>query len=317
MISRRFLLAAPALAPVLRPRPAAAAASDFPGFLAAFRAEARRAGIGRATLDQALAGLAPDPRVIALDRRQPEFVQTWAHYLATRVSPARIDAGEKAAREHAALLRDVETAYGVPPGVIVAIWGVESNYGGYMGDFPTISALATLAWEGRRAALFKRELIAALRIVESGTASARLRGSYAGAMGQPQFMPSAYLRYGVDFNGDGNCDIWGDTADVLASIAHYLAANGWTRGQRWGMAVTLPPDLDAAHAGPRRFSEWQALGVAPRGGAFADPDTSARLVLPAAGEAFLVSSNFRVIKTYNASDFYALAVGLLSEKVTG
>ncbi len=316
MISRRFVLAVPALAPALRGRPAVAAPADFSRFLAAFRAEAGRAGIGRATLDRALAGLAPDPRVIALDRRQPEFIQTWAQYRASRVSPARIAAGRAAARQNAALLRDVETAYGVPPGVIVAIWGLESNYGANMGDFPTLQALVTLAWEGRRAAFFKREMIAALRVVEGGVAPARLRGSYAGAMGQPQFMPSAYLRYGVDFNGDGGCDIWSDTADVLASIAHYLAGNGWTRGAGWGVAVTLPPDLDAAHAGERRFSEWQALGAAPRGGgAFADPDAGARLKLPAAGEAFLVSSNFQVIKRYNASDFYALAVGLLSERV--
>ena len=318
MISRRFVLAVPALAPALRGRPAAAAPADFSRFLAAFRTEAARAGIGRATLDRALAGIMPDPRVIALDRRQPEFTQTWAQYRASRVSPARIAAGRAALAREASLLRDVETAYGVPAGVIVAIWGLESNYGTYMGDFSTISALATLAWEGRRAALFKREMIAALRIVEGGVAPARLRGSYAGAMGQPQFMPSAYLRYGVDFNGDGVCDIWGDTADVLASIAHYLAGYGWTRGAGWGMAVTLPPDFDAAHAGERRFSEWQALGVAPPGGgAFADPGAGARLMLPAFGEAFLVSSNFQVIKRYNASDFYALAVGLLSERVRG
>ena len=317
MISRRFLLAAPALAPALFSRPAVCA-PDFAHFLAAFRAEAERAGIRPATLDQAFAGLTADPRVIALDRRQPEFSLTWAQYRASRLSPARITAGQAAARQHAALLRAVEQAYGVPAAVIVAIWGLESNYGGYIGNFSTITALATLAWEGRRAALFQREMIAALRIVENGMAPGRLRGSYAGAMGQPQFMPSAYLRYAVDFNGDGVRDIWGDTADVLASIAHYLAANGWTAGEGWGVAVTLPPDLDAAHAGQRRFSEWQALGVAPRGGgAFADPDASARLTLPAAGESFLVSPNFRVIKRYNASDFYALAVGLLSDGVRG
>ncbi len=317
MIPRRFVLAAAALAPALGTR-AARAGGEFSNFLAAFRAEAGRAGIGRATLDRALAGITPDPRVIALDRHQPEFTQTWAQYQASRVSPARIAAGRAAMARAASLLRDIETAYGVPPGVIVAIWGLESNYGANMGDFPTLRALATLAWEGRRAAFFKREMIAALRIVEGGVAPAQLRGSYAGAMGQPQFMPSAYLRYGVDFNGDGGCDIWGDTADVLASIAHYLAGNGWMRGRGWGTAVTLPPDLDAAHAGERRFSEWQALGVVPSGGGvFADPDAGARLNLPAAGEAFLVSSNFRVIKRYNASDFYALAVGLLSERVRG
>lgn len=316
MISRRFLLAASPWALTVTPR-VARADGNFSHFLAQFRAKAIAAGIGRATLDRALAGVSPDPRVIALDRRQPEFTQTWAHYAASRLSPARIAAGRAAMARHRALLRDVETAYGVPPSVIVAIWGLESNYGTYTGDFPTIPALATLAWEGRRAALFTGELIAALRIIEGGMAPSRLTGSYAGAMGQPQFMPSAYRRYGVDFNGDGVCDIWTDTADVLASIARYLADHGWVHGAGWGQAVVLPPDLDAAHAGARRFSEWQALGVAPRGDDFVDPDASARLTLPAAGEAFLVSSNFQVIKSYNASDFYALVVGLLSEKVRG
>ncbi len=318
MIRRRFLLAASLLAPALRPCPARAAQPCFAAFLAGFRQEAARAGIGRRTLDRALSALAPDPRVIALDRRQPEFTQTWAQYRASRLSAARVAAGRAAMARHAALLRDVETAYGVPAPMVVAIWGMESNYGAVIGDFPTLTALATLAWEGRRAALFRREMIAALTIIDGGMAPGRLIGSYAGAMGQPQFMPSAYLRYAVDFDGDGARDIWGDTADVLASIAHYLAANGWIAGIGWGAAVTLPPDLDAAHAGPRGLSEWRALGVAPADdeASFA-AEATASLKFPAPGEAYLVSSNFEVIKRYNISDYYALAVGLLSEKVRG
>jgi len=318
MISRRFVLGGGlAAARVLCAPPVCAATGDFASFLATFRASARAAGISGATLDRALAGLAPDPRVVALDRHQPEFTLSWAQYRASRVSPARISQGRDARARSAALLRDVATAYGVDPAVVVGIWGLESNYGTYQGDFSTVAALATLAWEGRRAALFKSELIAALRILDAGKLSqARLTGSYAGAMGQPQFMPSAYLRYGVDFNGDGSCDIWTDTADVLASIGNYLARHGWQRGLGWGAAVALPPDFDAAHAGPRSLAEWRALGLSPRR-PLGPPEAEARLVLPGgiSGEAFLVSENFAVIRRYNASDFYALAVGLLGDEV--
>jgi membrane-bound lytic murein transglycosylase B len=283
MISRRFVLGGGlAAARVLCAPPVCAATGDFASFLATFRASARAAGISGATLDRALAGLAPDPRVVALDRHQPEFTLSWAQYRASRVSPARISQGRDARARSAALLRDVATAYGVDP-----------------------------------AALFKSELIAALRILDAGKLSqARLTGSYAGAMGQPQFMPSAYLRYGVDFNGDGSCDIWTDTADVLASIGNYLARHGWQRGLGWGAAVALPPDFDAAHAGPRSLAEWRALGLSPRR-PLGPPEAEARLVLPGgiSGEAFLVSGNFAVIRRYNASDFYALAVGLLGDEV--
>lgn len=321
MISKRFLLGgALAAASVLRPPSAWAQSGDFASFLASFRASARQAGISQATLDRALTGLAPNSGVIALDRHQPEFSLTWAQYRASRISPNRIAQGRGLRPGVTPLLRDITTAYGVDPGVVLGIWGLESNYGGYQGDFSTVSALATLAWEGRRAALFKSELIAALRILDAGRiAPARLTGSYAGAMGQPQFMPSAYLRYGVDFNGDGNCDIWSDTADVLASIGNYLARHGWQQGLGWGAQVALPPGFDPTYAGARSLADWQALGFAPQTARpLAPPTAQMRLVLPggAGDEAFLVTENFAVIRRYNASDFYALAVGLLGDEVT-
>jgi len=217
----------------------------------------------------------------------------------------------------------VRERFGVDPGVITGIWGLESNFGAGMGDFHVVEALATLAWEGRRASFFRGELLAALRILDHGDVTpGRMLGSYAGAMGQPQFMPSSYLSYAVDFEGHGRRDIWTSRPDVFGSIANYLARSGWRAGESWGQPVALGAGLERAAGGRddrRPVGEWLRLGVRPADGRpLARPDVPAALVQPdgAGGEAFLVYANFGAIRRYNPSDFYALAVGLLGDRFT-
>jgi membrane-bound lytic murein transglycosylase B len=310
------------LVPDLVPR-AWAASGSFEAFLVSMRAEARRAGIRDATLDRAFAGLAPNQGVIDRDRHQPEFTMTWARYRALVISDQRIANGRVAlARLHPLLVR-IEAVYGVSAGVTMGIWGLESSFGTELGSFHVIEALATLAWEGRRAAFFRSELLAALRILDHGDVSpARMTGSYAGAMGQPQFMPSAYLRYAVDFEGTGRRDIWTSTPDTLASIANYLADSGWRRGGTWGQPVTLASGFDTADSGRanhKPVGEWVRRGVRSADGrALASTDTQAALILPdgPAGEAFLAYGNFAAIRRYNPSDYYAIAVGLIGDGIT-
>jgi membrane-bound lytic murein transglycosylase B len=320
MLSRRSLLAA-SLATVFAV-PARAASDGFQGFLAGLRAEARRAGISAATLDRAFAGVQPNQKVLERDRHQPEFTMTWAQYRALLITDQRIVNGRAAWQQNRALLARVQDRFGVEPGVIVGIWGLESSFGAGMGDFRVVEALATLAWEGRRASFFRGELIAALRILDNGDVTpARMTGSYAGAMGQPQFMPSSYLRYAVDFEGHGRRDIWTSKPDVLGSIANYLARSGWRGGEPWGQPVTLPAGFDTASAGRdnrRPVGEWARQGVRPADGRpLPRADALAAVVLPddAGTDAFLVYANFAAIRRYNPSDFYALAVGLLGDMV--
>jgi len=321
MFTRRTLLAA---APVLAAIPAFAAGTDsFPAFLDGVRRDARRIGVSDTTLDRAFAGIHVNQRVIELDRKQPEFTLTWAQYRSRIVSDARVAKGRQVYAKHRDLLERVAAQYGVPAGIIVGIWGLESNYGDSTGGFNVIEALATLAWEGRRAAFFRSELMDALRILQSGDiAPAQMTGSYAGAMGQTQFMPDSFLKYAVDYSGTGRRDIWGDFGCVFASTANYLAREGWQRGLAWGELARLPPGFDPSLAGRdhrQPLGDWLRLGVSPVGSVPVAPATPAAVLLPggAGGEAFLAyHPNFLAIRRYNPSDFYCICVGLLGDRVT-
>jgi membrane-bound lytic murein transglycosylase B len=320
MPTRRFLLAS-AVPAVLSAGAFASPADGFPGFLAGIKAEGRRAGIRPATLENAFAGVSPNQKVLERDRHQPEFTLTWARYRALVITDKRIADGRQAVAANAALFQRVRQRYGVGPGVIAGIWGLESSFGTGTGDFRVVEALATLAWEGRRASFFRGELMAALKILDHGdVAPGAMTGSYAGAMGQPQFMPSSFLRYAVDFEGHGRRDIWTSKPDVLGSIANYLAQSGWRGGETWGQPVIAPPGLDAPGRDDKRpLSEWARAGVRPVNGRWAaTPETPAGLVAPdgTGGESFVVFGNFAAIRRYNPSDFYAIAVGLIGDQVT-
>jgi membrane-bound lytic murein transglycosylase B len=322
MLNRRmFLLAATvfAAAPAL-----AAAREDFARFLAGVRAEAMRRGVSSATLDAAFAGLQPNPKVIELDRHQPEFTLTWEQYRARIVSDKRIAQGRQLYAQNRPLITAVSQRYGVAPGVLMGIWGLESNYGAATGGFNVIEALATLAWDTRRPAFFRSELLDALRILEHGDiAPAQMTGSYAGAMGQTQFMPDSFLRYAVDYSGNGRRDIWNDLGDVFASTANYLAREGWQRDLAWGAEVALPAGFPPGIAGRehrRSVAEWSNMGVRPlRGELRARRETPAAVILPGGigGGAYLAfHPNFQAIRRYNPSDFYCISVGLIGDAVT-
>ena len=303
-------------------RPAAADPS-FDAFLAAVRVDATAAGVSAATLDRAFTGLKPNAKVLELDSHQPELTQTWEHYRTVRLADLRVNAGRQARQQNAAVLKEITRRYGVDPGVIVAIWGLETNYGTFTGGFSVIEALATLAADGRHNGFFRTELIAALRILDHGDVTLpRMMGSYAGAMGQPQFMPSSYLDYAVDFDGDGRRDIWDNRSDALASIANYLQNFGWQAGEPWGHLVRVPPGFDSGRNGRedrRPLDEWMRLGITrPDGTPFPRRDLAGGVVMPdgVGGEAYMAYGNFAVIRRYNPSDFYALSVGLLGDRVS-
>ena len=324
MPSRRAILSASLAAGLAASSaPLAASAAEqgsFAGFVASMKAEARRAGIREATLAAAFAGVEPNQRVIELDRRQPEFTLTWPEYQARVLPESRIQAGRQHYGAERGLLAQVQARYGVDPGVIMGIWGIESGFGQNQGNYRVVEALSTLAWEGRRAAYFRGELLNALRILDAGDVTpAHALSGYAGALGQPQFMPSSFLRYAVDFDGDGRRDIWTDRADVFGSIANYLARNGWRPGVPWGQPVQVPPGAESLAGRDQRrlLAEWTRLGVRRAdGSAFTRGDVEGALVIPdgaALGEGYMTYANFDAIRRYNPSDFYALAVGLLGD----
>lgn len=321
--SAGILLAFSILFPAVASGPALAQPS-FAAWLADFRAEARASGLSQATLDRALAGIAPSPRVLELDRHQPEFTRTFWQYLDNAISPERIAEGRRRLAIHADLLAAIRDRYGVQPRFLVALWGLETGYGSFLGDFPVPEALATLAYGSRRAEMFRAELIDALSLIEAGDISAgRMRGSWAGAMGQVQFMPSTYRRFAVDFDSDGRRDLWSSTPDALASGANYLAAIGWQSDETWGREVRLPADFpwvlaDLSLALP--LVEWQRHGVRRIDGRnLPEADLMASLILPMGhqGPAFLVYDNFRAIMRWNNSSFYAIAVGHLADRLAG
>jgi len=316
---------APAAALSAHPSPSAHAqqGAGFQSSLDGVRADARRAGVSAGTLSRAFAGLRPNERVIELDRRQAEGGLAWEDYRdRIMVSPTRVANGRRNYAENLGLLRAIEARYRVSPRVIVAIWGVETNFGGNTGGFGVIEALATLAWEGRRASYFRAELLAALRVLEGGHVTPeRMKGSWAGAMGQPQFMPSNFERLAVDFDGDGRRDIWDSRADALGSIAHYFSRNGWREGEPWGQEV-IPPagfSIDRADTESRRsVREFARMGFRRADGApLVEGDLEASVVLPnrGSGQVFLGHHNLRVIRRYNPPVNYGLAVGLLSDRI--
>jgi membrane-bound lytic murein transglycosylase B len=322
--------------PDASPRPAARALAGVqpvaapvpnPGFdlwLRGFRPRALAAGIGPATFDRAFAGAGYLPEVIARDRRQAEFTRAIWEYLDTAVSETRIENGRRMLAEHRRMLDRIAAQYGVPAEVIVAIWGLESAYGSFKGTTPIIPALATLAYDGRRGAMFEAQLLAALRIIEAGDITPeRMTGSWAGAMGHTQFMPTSYLAYAVDFTGDGRRDIWSaDPTDALASAAAYLARHGWTTGQPGAVEVRLPAGFDyrlAGRATRKTPREWRALGLRSATAAPIPEAGPASILLPAGarGPALMIFSNFGVILRYNNAESYAIAVGHLADRIAG
>jgi len=299
----------------------AALQQAFARWVARVRASARAAGIEEATLRAALDDVRYLPRVIELDRAQPEFTRAVWDYLDSAVSPQRVALGQDKLLQLRSQAEAASTRYGVAPNVIVAIWGIESNYGSNYGDIPTIDALATLGFEGRREDWARGQLLAALKILQGGDIDrAHMIGSWAGAMGQTQFLPSVFLAYAVDADGDGRRDIWGSMPDVMASTANFLARSGWRADQPWGTEVQLPPGFDPARADSelrQSSAQWAAEGVRSASGAPLPEFADGAILLPAGarGPAFLVGSNFRAILRYNNSTSYALAVGLLAQRL--
>jgi membrane-bound lytic murein transglycosylase B len=327
------LVIKPALPPsVYSPPPNA----EFARWIAGYRQAALARGASPQAIETLLAGVQPIQRVIDLDRRQPGDSKAgparFDAYLARQVDAARINGGVAAASRVSGRIAAVQAKTGVPGEIILAIWGLETAYGKVTGDFDVPAALATLAWEGRRSALFTRELDATLAIVEKGLAPrSSLRGSWAGAMGQPQFLPSSYLAYGVDGDGDGRADIWTSEADTLASIGNYLSSKGWVAGLSWGNVVSVPAAFDRAqvknpetpktcarplekHSRWLPISQWKAWGLTSAA-AFPPDATLATLIEPdGPGQgAYLATANYRVIMEYNCSNFYALSVALLGD----
>ncbi|MFA5539319.1 MAG: lytic murein transglycosylase [Gemmobacter sp.] len=296
----------------------------FDRWVTGFRPRALAQGISPATFDRSFAQAGYIEDVIERDRSQAEFTRAIWEYLDSAVSDARIETGRAMLAEHRAVLDRIEARFGVEKEVVVAIWGMESNYGRFRGTTPIIPALATLAFDGRRGAFFEEQLIAALKIVEAGdVAPSGMTGSWAGAMGHTQFIPTSYLAYAVDFDGDGRRDIWSDDpTDALASAAAYLARFGWRKGQSWGIEVRLPPNFDYARAGKSTrmgAAEWQALGVRTAAGGTLPDHGPASVLLPAGGQgvAFMIFDNFRAISRYNNADSYVIGVGHLSDRLGG
>ncbi len=292
---------------------------DFSAWLGELRDEARRNGIREATLDAAFKNLQPIPRVLELDRNQPEFKLTYRQYMERVVPQSRVEKGRKMLAENHALLDPIAKKYGVPANYLVAFWGVETDFGRVTGGFQVIPALATLAHDGRRSTFFRKELMFALQIVDEGNVTPdKMVGSWAGAMGQCQFMPSSFVRFAVDADGDGRKDLWNDKRDVFASAANYLSQSGWKNSESWGRAVTLPKTFDRKLGGDARRSlkTWAALGVRDaQGKPLPQSDQTAALVIPDMDDAaaFLVSDNYFTILKWNRSTFYALAVGQLAD----
>jgi len=303
---------------------APAAQSDFAACVVRLKAEAAGAGISPAVANGVLDHVQYVDRVIELDRKQPEFTQTFGDYYRRRVTDTRVEKGREMLATHQALLARVSAAYGVPPQYLVAFWGLETNFGGYLGEMAIPDSLATLACDERRSRFFTAELVSALRIIEAGDVDADgMTGSWAGAMGHVQFMPSAFLRYAVDGDGDGRRDLWNSVPDAMYSAANFLSSLGWKPGLRWGREVVLPAGFDYSLASRKirePLSAWSGAGVTD---AFGRPlpamplESSVLVPAGAKGPAFVVYDNFDVIMRWNRSEFYAISVGRLADRIAG
>jgi peptidoglycan lytic transglycosylase B len=293
---------------------------SFQKWLKGVRQEARADGVSKEILDQAFRGVKPIPRVIELDRSQPEFKLTFKQYLDRVVSGKTVRDGRRLYREKRDLLEKIGNRYGVEPQYIVALWGIETRFGRITGGYPVVAALATLAYDGRRSAFFRKELLRALKILEEGhIAVENMDGSWAGAMGQVQFMPSSFVTYAVDYDGDGRRDIWDNVPDALASAANYLSRSGWKKNQGWGGRVSLPKGFskELMGAGTRKtLKEWQHLGVTGKGVA-GQQNLRAYLVQPnkTGGPIYLAYPNYRVILKWNRSNYFAISVGILADRI--
>ncbi|MBI5110344.1 MAG: lytic murein transglycosylase [Rhodovulum sp.] len=301
-----------------------AAAADFPACIQRMWPEAARRGVSRASFDHHTAGLTPELRLMDLMDAQPEFTKAFWDYLDLLVSEARIKRGREILAQHAATFAAVEKAYGVDRHIVAAIWGVESNFGTQIGDRPVVRSVATLACVGRRQAYFRDEFLAALEILHRGdVVPDHLKGSWAGAFGPTQFMPTSFKRYAVDFDGDGRRDVVDSMADMIASTANNLKKDGWEPGRTWGYEVVVPQGFDYLMADSSRWltlAEWSRLGLArPNGKGFPRPTDKAYLLVPAGarGPAFLMLKNFRVIMKYNPAEAYAMAIGHLADRMRG
>ena len=303
--------------------PALAQRQDFNLWLQEMRADAARQGISQNTINAALYNITPSNRIIELDRKQPEGTRTFASYKKAVVNENRVKKGRRLLQQHHRDLQAAEDKFGVPKQFIVALWGIETNFGSNTGGFKVVPALATLAWEGRRAEFFRKELINALKIIDAGHISeTNMKGSWAGAMGQNQFMPSSFNSYAYDGNQDGKRDIWGTKRDVFFSTANYLKKNGWNTGERWGRRVNLPAGFSKDMITPKikkPISYWASKGVRQYGGA-ALPQLAgmmASIVAPDGpkGEAYIVYNNYQSIMHWNRSTYFATSVGLLADRI--
>lgn len=315
-----FLVSATAIGGIA---PAWAETAPFDTWLGDLRREAAGRGISAGVLDKALGGLHPIERVIELDRRQPEFTQTFWRYMDARITQKRIERARQLLDQNRALLAPIVKKYGVPARFLVAFWALETNFGDHTGVFPVFGALATLAHDARRADFFREQLLLALQLMERGDLVADTKASWAGAMGQCQFIPSTYVAYAVDYDGDGRRDLWNSLGDVFASASNFLTQVGWKPEETWGREVVLPKDFDVELAGlevRKPLGEWQALGVRrAEGGDLPKSGIQASVILPAGreGPAFLAYNNFRTILNWNRSLLYAASVGHLADRIAG
>ncbi|MBD3730554.1 MAG: lytic murein transglycosylase [Sphingomonadales bacterium] len=334
---RLNLLAALSLLGAIPATPLEAQDPSFDAYLQLLIARARAEGVSEPTISRMTAGLTPNPRVIELDRSQPgtptsSGYPALAPYIARHVDANRINGGRSVYAASRSTTQAIEREYGVPAEVLIAIWGHETNYGGYQGNFDLARSLATLAWEGRRRDLFATEFVDLLKIADKGFARSQLVGSWAGAFGNPQFLPSVYLRLAQDGDGDGRADIWNSRADTLASIANYFRDAGWRSGQPWGVRARVPagfnwgavaskinsptcPRVHERHSQWKTVAEWRQLGVQPQ--AYLADDVMASLFQPDGPDtpAWLLTTNYRVILEYNCSNYYAMSVGLLADEI--